>query len=171
MRDNKDLNYYLAAWNLSHPQLLTQTRTSHIYTVAYQNETVVLKLFAAAETKEQTGALALRYFDGRGAVRLLLCDAGAHLVEYAAGDELITLVKHGEDENATRIIAQVIKQLHSVPQDLPRDGFVALDRWFAGLFDKAAADRQAGSEFDLCARRCSGRAVAGGPARAARVAR
>jgi streptomycin 6-kinase len=146
MRENKDLNYYLAAWNLSHPQLLTQTRTSHIYTVAHQNETVVLKLLAAAETKEQTGAFALRYFDGRGAVRLLRCDAGAHLVEYAAGDELVTLVKHGEDEKATRIIAQVIKQLHSVPQDLPRDGFVALDRWFAGLFDKAAADRQAGSE-------------------------
>ena len=110
MRENKDLNYYLAAWNLSHPQLLTQTRTSHIYTVAHQNETVVLKLLAAAETKEQTGAFALRYFDGRGAVRLLRCDAGAHLVEYAAGDELVTLVKHGEDEKATRIIAQVIQQ-------------------------------------------------------------
>ena len=146
MRDNKDLNYYLAAWNLSNPQLLTQTRTSHIYTVAHQNETVVLKLFAAAETKEQTGALALRYFDGRGAVRLLRYDEGAQLVEYAAGDELVTLVERGEDENATRIIAQVIKQLHSVPQDLPRDGFVALDRWFGELFDKAAADRQAGSE-------------------------
>jgi streptomycin 6-kinase len=146
MRDNKDLNYYLAAWQLSNPQLITQTHTSHIYTVAHENETVVLKLLSAVETKEQTGALALRYFNGRGAVRLLRYDEGAHLLEYAAGHELVTLVEHGEDENATRIIAQVIKQLHSVPQDAPRDGLVVLDRWFGELFSKAAADRQAGRE-------------------------
>lgn len=146
MRDNKDLNYYLAAWQLSHPQLITQTHTSHIYTVVHENETVVLKLLSAVETKEQTGALALRYFNGRGAVRLLRYDEGAHLLEYAVGHELVTLVEHGEDENATRIIAQVIKQLHSVPQDAPRDGLVVLDRWFGELFSKAAADRQAGRE-------------------------
>ena len=146
MRDNKDLNYYLAAWQLSNPQLITQTHTSHIYTVAHENETVVLKLLSAVETKEQTGALALRYLTGRGAVRLLRYDEGAHLLEYAAGHELVTLVEHGEDENATRIIAQVIKQLHSVPQDAPRDGLFVLDRWFGDLFSKAAADRQAGRE-------------------------
>src|SRR6059058_812054 len=117
MLDNKKLNYYLAAWNLSNPQLLTQTRTSDIYTVAHENDTVVLKVLSPTETKEQTGALALRYFDGHGAVRLLRYDEGAHLLEYAAGDELVTLVERGEDESATRFIAEVIKQLHSVPQD------------------------------------------------------
>ncbi|MCJ7823422.1 MAG: hypothetical protein MUP44_00830, partial [Anaerolineales bacterium] len=79
-------------------------------------------------------------------VRLLRYDEGAQLMEYAAGDELVTLVEKGEDENATRIIAQVIKQLHSVPQDAPRDGLFMLDRWFGELFNKAAADRQAGIE-------------------------
>ena len=69
------------------------------------------------------------------------------MLEYAAGDELITLVERGEDENATRIIAQVITQLHSVPQSAPRDGLFVLDRWFTELFNKAAADRQAGIEF------------------------
>ena len=146
MRDNKDLNYYLAAWRLSNPQLITQTHTSHLYTVVHEHETVVLKLLSAGETKEQTGALALRYFKGRGAVRLLRDDDGAHLLEYAAGPELVTLVEHGEDENATRIIAQVIKHLHSVPQDAPRDGLVVLDRWFGDLFSTAAADRQAGRD-------------------------
>ncbi|MEO5951166.1 MAG: aminoglycoside phosphotransferase family protein [Chloroflexia bacterium] len=146
MSDNKDLNYYLVAWNLSNPQLLTQTITSNIYIVAHENETVVLKLLSASETKEQAGALALRYFDGRGAVRLLCYDDGAHLLEYAAGDELVTLVKRGEDENATRIIAQVIKQLHSAQHELPHDGFVGLGSWFGELFRRATADRQAGSE-------------------------
>jgi streptomycin 6-kinase len=146
MSTNKDLNYYLAAWNLSNPQLLTRTLTSHIYTVAHANETVVLKLLAAEETKEQMGALALRYFDGHGAVRLLRYDEGAHLLEYAAGDELVTLVERGEDEHATRIIAEVIQQLHGVPQDAPRDGFITLADWFGELFNKAAADRQVGAD-------------------------
>jgi streptomycin 6-kinase len=144
MIDDSRLNAYLTAWNLSHPQLLTQTRTSHIYTATHEDETVILKILSLTETEEQTGALALRCFGGHGAVRLLRHDEGAHLLEYAAGDELITLVERGKDEEATRIIAQVLQQLHSVPQDVPREGLFALDRWFSALFQKAAADRQAG---------------------------
>jgi streptomycin 6-kinase len=144
MSDHEKLNHYLAAWDLSNPQLLTQTATSHIYTVTHDAETVILKLLSSSETEEQRGALALRYFEGCGAVRLLRCNEGAHLMEYAAGDELITLVERGEDENATRSIAQVLKQLHSVPQDAPQDGLFTLDRWFGELFNKAAADEQAG---------------------------
>lgn len=144
--DNNNLNGYLSAWGLTNPKLLTQTMTSQIYTVTYNAETVILKLLAPSETDEQRGAVALRCFDGHGAVRLLRYDEGAHLLEYAAGDELVTLVERGEDEKATGIIAQVIKQLHSVPQNIPQTGLVPLDRWFGALFEKAAADRQAGDE-------------------------
>jgi streptomycin 6-kinase len=144
MNEHSRLNHYLTAWNLSNPRLLTQTVTSHIYTVTRGAETAVLKLLSPSETEEQTGALALHYFDGHGAVRLLRHDNGAHLLEYADGDELVTLVERGEDENAMRIIAHVIQQLHSVPQDAPRDGLFALDRWFRELFAKATSDRRAG---------------------------
>ena len=142
--DNEKLHYYLAAWNLSNPQFLTQTHTSRIYTVTYETETVILKLLSRSELDEQRGAVALRCFDGHGAVRLLHHDPGAQLMEYAAGDELVTLVERGEDESATRIIAQVIQQLHRVPQNPPLDGLLLLDRWFDALFKKAASDRQAG---------------------------
>jgi streptomycin 6-kinase len=142
--ENEKLKYYLVSWNLSNPQFLTQTMTSHIYTVTYETETVILKLLSPSETDEQRGAVALRYFDGHGAVRLLRYDEGAQLMEYAAGDELVTVVERGEDENATRIIAQVIQQLHSVPQNIPHDGLFLLERWFEALFNKAASDRQAG---------------------------
>ncbi len=118
--------------------------TSHLYTVVQDGETVVLKLLSSSEVDEQRGALALRYFDGCGAVRLLRYDDGAQLLEYASGDALVTLVEHGEDEKAARIIAQVIKQLHSVPQDAPKDGLVMLDRWFEARFVRAAADRRVG---------------------------
>src|SRR5215213_1919928 len=133
MSDTSKLNHYLAAWELSSPQLLTQTMTSHIYTVTHGTETFVLKLLSPLETEEQRGALSLRYFDGHGAARLLRHDEGAQLIEYAAGDELVTLVERDEDEQATRIIAQVIAQLHSVPQDAPRDGLVPLTSWFGAL--------------------------------------
>jgi hypothetical protein len=69
MSDTHKLNHYLAAWELSNPQLLTQTITSHIYTVTHGAETFVLKLLSPSETEEQRGALTLRYFDGHGAVR------------------------------------------------------------------------------------------------------
>jgi streptomycin 6-kinase len=146
MTGNHKLDHYLAAWDLSDPQFLTQTATSHIYTVTQDGETAILKLLSPSETEEQTGALALRYFDGCGAVRLLRCDQGAQLLEYAAGDELITLVERGEDENATRVIGRVITQLHSVSQSAPRDGLFVLDRWFRDLFNQATADKKAGVE-------------------------
>jgi streptomycin 6-kinase len=142
--DDEKLNHYLTGWNLSNPRLLVQTMTSHIYTVTYETGTVILKLLASSEMDEQRGAVALRCFDGRGAVRLLSYDEGAHLLEYAAGDELVTLVERDEDENATRTIGQVIKELHSVPQNTAHDGLFMLDRWFEALFNKAASDRQAG---------------------------
>jgi streptomycin 6-kinase len=146
MSNTNKLNHYLAAWKLSNPQLLTQTRTSHLYTITHSTETIVLKLLSPSETEEQRGALSLRYFGGHGAVRLLRYDEDAQLMEYAPGDELVTLVERGEDEHATRIIAQVIEQLHSVPQDAPYDGLVPLDRWFGALFAKAETDQQAGLE-------------------------
>lgn len=140
--DHKKLNDYLAAWNLSNPQFLAQTMTSHIYTATCKTETVILKLLSPSEIDEQRGAVALRHFDGHGAVRLLRCDEGAQLIEYAAGDELVTLVERGEDEHATRIIAQVIQQLHSVSQNIPHDGLFLLENWFEALFKKADSDRQ-----------------------------
>ena len=118
--------------------------TSHIYTVTHAAETAILKLLSASEVDEQRGAFALRHFNGHGAVRLLRFNGGAQLMEYAAGDELVTLVERGEDEKATHIIADVIKELHSVPQDAPHDGLLKLDRWFGALFQKAAADKKIG---------------------------
>ncbi|MGI8416299.1 MAG: aminoglycoside phosphotransferase family protein [Nakamurella sp.] len=146
MTDDKQLTSYLSRWHLSNPQLLTQSVTSRIYTVTHGSQTVVLKLLSSSETEEQRGGLSLRYFDGHGAVRLLQYDQGAQLIEHAAGDELVTLVEGGEDERATRIIADVIIKLHSVPQDAPYDGLVPLERWFDGLFAQAEADRRTGIE-------------------------
>lgn len=144
MQPAKTLEDYLTAWALSNPEPLAQTFTSRIYTVTHRSETVILKLLAAAETEEQRGAVALGHFNGHGAVRLLRFDDGAHLMEYAAGDELVTLVERGDDAGATRIIAQVLGELHQAPQRTPVDGLFGLERWFRSLFDRAGAEKPAG---------------------------
>jgi streptomycin 6-kinase len=89
MGETRNLSHYLAAWELAHPRLLTQTRTSHVYTVTHGGEAVILKILSPSETEERRGALALLYFDGDGAVRLLRHDDGTPLMEYAAGDPLV----------------------------------------------------------------------------------
>ncbi len=145
MQPANTLEHYLTAWELSNPEPLAQTFTSRIYTVTHRSETVILKLLASTETEEQRGAVALRHFDGHGAVRLLRFDEGAHLMEYAAGEEVVTLVEHGDDAGATRVIAQVLGELHQAPQRTPVDGLFGLDRWFRSLFNRAAADNRAGT--------------------------
>ncbi len=141
------LEHYCQLWNLAQPQPLAETPTSHLYTVEYAGVTAVLKLLTEYGAEERNGATALRCFDGHGAIRLYRSDDGAQLLEYAAGDDLVPLVKSGGDADATRIIAGVIKQLHSVPLPESDDGLFPLDRWFQALFDKAAADRRAGDEL------------------------
>lgn len=138
------LTGYLDAWDLTDPQPVTVTATSRIYTVHHRGETAILKLLAPGETEEPVGALALQYFGGSGAVRLINSDGCAHLLEYAYGDDLTDLVRMCGDEEATRVIADVIRQMHGVNRPLPEQGLFGLDRWFRELFVKAAADRMAG---------------------------
>jgi streptomycin 6-kinase len=143
---NDRLHHYLGAWHLSDPRSLAETPTSHLYTVTCGRETAVLKLLTEYGCEERRGALALSHFDGRGAVRLYRSDAHAQLLEYAAGDELVSLVERGDDEEATRIIAGVLEQLHGVPHDEPGTGLLPLREWFRELFNKAEEERALGVE-------------------------
>jgi streptomycin 6-kinase len=138
------LDHHLKLWNLSDPQPLAQTVTSNVYTVLHQGERVVLKILSDVGEEERVGAIALRHWNGHGAVRLIHSDDGAHLMEYADGESLDGWVKRGDDAASTEVIATVIEQLHSV-QSVPPDGLYALDRWFRDLFTKAEQDARAGS--------------------------
>jgi len=139
------LQRYLTAWELSDAQPLAETVTSHIYTVKHQQTTVILKILAPDESEERMGALALRHFNGRGAVRLLNSDDGAHLLEYADGANVAELVQSGQDEAATAIIADVINALHA-DDSPPPEGVRTLRRWFRALFWQAEQDRAAGQD-------------------------
>lgn len=138
------LNQYLAKWELTHPQKLTETATSHIYTVTYQSDTAILKLLKPIGIDDEAGgAIALHHFDGLGAVRLIQADEQAHLLEYASGESLTSLVERGEDDFGTSIIADVVHQLHSHPLPQHTNNLISLRRRFHSLFhhaEKPASD-------------------------------
>jgi len=133
-----DLSHYVREWDLSDPQPLAKTATSTVYTVTYQDERVVLKLLTPIGIDdEQSGAVALDYWNGSGAVKLLRHGLNAHLLEYAEGENLTTLVERGGDEQSTEIIAEVLNRLHAVQSPVP-DGLWGLERRFQSLFVRAS---------------------------------
>jgi streptomycin 6-kinase len=134
------INYYLKMWHLSDHQLLAQTVTSDVYTVDLNGTRVVLKLLTPLGNEEKEGAVALRYFDGHGAVHLLHEDDHAHLLEYADGEDLTGMVKNGQDGQAAAIIADVLNRLHNVSAPIPSQGLTPLPIWFRELFKKGASD-------------------------------
>jgi streptomycin 6-kinase len=140
------LHDYLHTWSLSEPAFLAETFTSTLYTVRFNGAAAVLKLLKPVGIfDESPGAVALRCFNGQGAVRLLRHDERAHLLEYAAGDDLVPLVRRGEDDAATMIIAGVLNQLHAAYAGPPPDELRPLRRWFRALFEQAEQDTGAGN--------------------------
>lgn len=139
------LNHYLQKWRLSNPHLLAQTATSHVYTVEWNGETVVLKLLTPIGVHdEHAGAIALDCWDGNGAVRLFQHDDEAHLMEYIDGTDLLPMVENGDDEQATIIIAETLNKIHSAYSGKPPNGLWTLKRRFKGFFDKVREDELAG---------------------------
>ena len=130
-----EISQLLAAWQLSDPELLTETNTSFVYKAKLKAEAVVLKVLKPLGIiDEKNGANALLYFNGHGAVRVLAHNKQSVLLEYANGPSLDTLVKQGQDVQATLIIADILTQLHSQTSSVPENAFIQLDTWFQSLF-------------------------------------
>lgn len=137
------LDDYLRRWNLREPEPLAQTATSHVYSVYRDTEKVVLKLLTPIGAEDEAdGAIALRHFNGHGAVRLLDYDERAHLLEYAGDEELAQMVWRGDDLPAAEVIAQVLNRLHSA--DAPAPPLRTLRQRFSSLFEQAARDAAQG---------------------------
>ena len=139
------LNHYLKKWNLSNPQLLAETATSHVYSVEMNGETFALKLLTPIGVHDESpGTIALDCWAGNGAVRLFQYDDEAQLMEYIDGTDLVQMVENGDDEQATIIIAETLNKIHSAYNGKPPDGLWALKRRFRSLFEKAEQDKLEG---------------------------
>lgn len=139
-----DLSHLLLKWNLSNARIIARTPTSDVYLVALSDGgDAVLKVLNDLGRKDESGgAIALRCFAGRGAVRLLAHDDNAHLLEYAAGEDLTGKVRDGRDNEAASIIGQVLRELHDSWPGRPPAELKPLRAWFRALFEKAEDDRR-----------------------------
>jgi len=108
---SKDFDYFLKRWNVTLESPPLETNTSLVAKVNRHNQSYILKL-SLEEGDEQTGAV-LRYYDGRGAVRLIQEEGRATLLERALpGTPLSYLLRRGEDDKATFIFCEIIHKLH-----------------------------------------------------------
>ncbi|MFN2510776.1 MAG: aminoglycoside phosphotransferase family protein [Pyrinomonadaceae bacterium] len=119
---------------------------------------VVLKVTKQHGDEWRSGEV-LRAFDGHGTVRVLEFDAGAVLLERLdPGEPLVNLVRHGQDERATQILAELMGQMayRAAPEHSP----TLLD-WSHG-FDRylKRGDEQVPHDLVAEARECYQRLVA-----------
>lgn len=127
------------AWNVTIEET-QETLTSVLGFGMRAGRRVVLKMTKSAGDESHSGEV-LKAFAGNGAVRVYESETGAVLLErLEPGEQLVNLVKRGEDEEATRILAQVMKKLahHQAPAECP-----TVADWRRG-FDRylASGDRQ-----------------------------
>lgn len=115
-----DLRSKAAAWRVTIDEL-RETPYSLLGFGVREGTPVVLKLSKHAGDESNSGEV-LKAFGEGGAVRVFECETGAVLLErLEPGEELVNLVNRGEDDEATRILAQVIRKLanHSPPARCP----------------------------------------------------
>ncbi len=90
------------------------------------------------ESDEAGAAALLRYYDGRGAVRLYAAEADAQLLERATGPRSLTaMALSGGDEEAAGILADVVERLHAEHGRPPPLDLEPLDTRFRALFEQA----------------------------------
>lgn len=135
----RQLREKAAAWNVEIKET-RETPTSLLGFGVRAGSAVVLKMTKFAGDESHSGKV-LEAFAGDGAVRVYESETGAVLLErLEPGEQLIDLVKRGDDEEATRILAQVMKKLahRQAPAECP-----TVADWGRG-FDRylASGDRQ-----------------------------
>lgn len=112
------------------------TRSSRLLPVRWRGAPAILKV--AIEAEEKRGNELMAWWDGKGAARVLAHEGEALLLERAENTtSLVELARSGRDDEASRIICNVVAELH-VPRKTPPTSLVPLTRWFADLKPAAA---------------------------------
>lgn len=146
------MDEYLDKWRLANPEKIAATHTSEVYKVQDHNDNVlILKCFNEIGIKDEAGgSILLEYYGAKGAINLIAFDEKAQLLEYAEGEELSELVKNGDDKKATKIVCDVIKDLHKERSiEFPKT-LIPLKEWFKDLF--VAADKDGDEMLVLAAK-------------------
>jgi len=127
---------YLARWGLTPDGQPIVTRAARLLPVRRGDEPAMLRITVLEEAKG--GDVLLKWWDGRGAARVLASEGDALLLERALGSRsLSAFARDGRDDEATRIIVDVIAELHA-PRGKPLPDLIPLDTWFEALWSAPA---------------------------------
>ena len=134
--------YYLDRWGLTPEGEPIITHSSRLLPVRYQGKPAMLKIAMVEE--ERQGNLLMVWWNGVGAAQVLAQEDDALLMERAVGSaSLIQKIHEGQDEEASRIICEVVAKLHtSRVGSYPPFELHSLARWFKVL--EAAAVKYGG---------------------------
>lgn len=137
MEDGRTFGAYLARWGLVPDGAAITTHSSRLLPVRHGGEPAMLKV--AHEPEERAGGRLMVWWDGEGAARVLAHEGDALLLERAAGGRsLASMVRAGNDDEASRILCAAAARLHA-PRVRPRPELVPLAHWFQALEPAAAA--------------------------------
>ena len=97
----------------------------------------------AVDAEEKFGGLLMKWWDGQGAARVFAHEDDALLMERAEGlGSLVNMARSGRDDEASRLICQVVAELHAPKPGgrphLDNVDLVPLARWFRELEPAAA---------------------------------
>ena len=103
---------YLQRWNLAPAGAPITTPAARLLPVLHEGQPAMLKI--SHEQDEREGGVLMRWWDGQGAARVLAHDDDAILLERATGTRsLAEYARNGRDDEATRIICDVLARLHA----------------------------------------------------------
>jgi len=116
----RELKLKAAEWNVSLDEI-RETATSLLGFGTREGIPVVLKITKQPGDESHSGEV-LKAYDGDGAVRVYESETGAVLLErLEPGEQLVDVVKRGDDDEAMKILAEVIAKLanHEAPAVCP----------------------------------------------------
>ena len=139
-RGMEKLNRLMAEWALADDGEIYIVGNSLLQPVVSEGRQAVLKV--PLNNEERRGFRLLECWDGKAAVNVYRYDSDALLMERATGERsLKRMVLCGEEDEANRIICEVVEQLHANYCPFLSD-LVPLPVWYRSLH--AAAGREGG---------------------------
>jgi streptomycin 6-kinase len=122
---------YLERWQLAPDGDPIITRGSRLLPVRVGGVPAMLKI--ALDAEEKFGGALMSWWGGEGAARVFAHEEDALLMERAEGlSSLLDMALTGRDDEASRIICNVVAQLHA-PRLRPPPALVPLSEWFQAL--------------------------------------
>ena len=123
---------WLSRWHLEPDGQVIVTPSARLLPVTRDGGPAMLKI--ASDRSERAASLLLRWWDGRGAARVLANEGDALLLERATGHRSLTAMAiDDDDDEATTILCDVLEQLHR-PRRQPTPPLDWLDEWFDDLW-------------------------------------